>query len=72
MKSPLLVDERLCLGVYSEGEAAFVAVLEALLQRHHLLEQSWVHRQRRDGREQPAVIYGEAELRFMCQLKSHP
>lgn len=52
----LLMHERLYLGIYSEGEAAFVAVLEALLQRHHLLEQSGVDRQGRDCREQPAVV----------------
>lgn len=52
---------RLDLGDYPEGEAASVAVLKALLQRHHLLEQRRVHRQRRDGREQPAVICGESQ-----------
>lgn len=50
------------MGIYSEGEAALVAVLKALLQRHHLLEQMRVHRQRRDSREQPAVACGESEL----------
>lgn len=52
------------MGIYSEGEAAFVAVLEALLQRHHLLEQRRVHRQRSDCREQPAVVCGESEPRI--------
>lgn len=64
VKSSFLMDERPYLGIYPKGEAAFVAVLEALLQRHHLLEQSGVHRQRRDCREQPAVVCGGAELRF--------
>lgn len=62
------MDGRLYLGIYSEGEAAFVAVLKALLQRHHLLEQRRVHRQRCDCREQPAVIYGESEVRISQEL----
>lgn len=45
-------------GIYSEGEAAVVAILKALLQRHHSLEQRGVHRQRGNRREQPAVIWG--------------
>lgn len=45
-------------GIYSEGEAAVVAILKALLQRHHSLEQRGVQRQRRNRREQPAVIWG--------------
>lgn len=64
----VLKDGRLYLGIYSEGEAAFVAVLKALLQRHHLLEQRGVHRQRCDCREQPAVIYGESELGISREL----
>lgn len=66
------MDERPYLGIYPEGEAAFVAVLEALLQRHHLLEQSGVDRQRCDCREQPAVVCREAQVLLKRQLKSHP
>lgn len=62
------MDERLYFGIYSEGEAAFVAVLKALLQRHHLLEQRGVHRQRCYCREQPAVICGESEVRISQEL----
>lgn len=58
-------------GIYSEGEAAVVAILKALLQRHHSLEQGGVHSKRGDRREQPAVVWGGGTVRsfnhVMCQ-----
>lgn len=45
--------------MYPEGKAAVVTILEALIQRHDLLEQRWMHRQRRYSREYPAVTCRE-------------
>lgn len=43
-------------GIYPEDEAAVVSVLEALSLRHDLHQQRAMHRERRDGGEQPAVV----------------
>lgn len=37
--------------MYPEGEAAVVAILEALIQRHDLLEQGAMHGERCDSRK---------------------
>lgn len=38
-------------GIYPEGEAAVVSILEALSERHDLLEQGAMHGERRDSRK---------------------
>lgn len=40
-----------------EVEDAGVALLEALPVRHHAVQEGLVERQRRDGRQQPAVTW---------------